>query len=192
MKKRVGILGGSFDPVHRGHVRIAGSFLKSGLIDELLVLLAPDPPHKKNQKKTDFSDRFEMLKLAFEKMENITVSDLEKKLPGPSYTIQTIEYLQKVNFNTLFYLCLGQDSLQNFHKWHRYKDILNKVDLLVAERPGFGDSGVDPEILEHVIFVEHKPYAASSTSIRLSDGKGKELLPDSVAAYIEKNNLYRS
>ena len=190
MKKRVGILGGSFDPVHCGHVRIANSFLKSGLIDELLVILSPYPPHKENQEQADFSHRYNMLQLAFKSIENVTISDVEQKLEKPSYTLQTIEHLQKENPLTLYYLCIGEDSLQHFHKWHKYQKILEKVDLLVVERPGFDKSGVAPEILEHAIFVEHQPYSVSSTAIRKKGRVLEEDLPEAVAAYIDQHDLY--
>lgn len=192
MKKRIGILGGSFDPVHCGHVRIASSFLTSGLIDTLLILLSPYPPHKQNREQAAFSHRFEMLKLAFRGIERVEISDLEKKLEKPSYTLHTLEYLQKENPETLYYLCLGEDSLQHFDEWYKYRKILKKADLLVAERPGFDKSGVDKEILEHAIFVEHDPYPISSTAIRKLRVNIKEDLPNAVAAYIEKNNLYDS
>lgn len=184
-------MGGSFDPVHCGHVRIAKSFLKSGLIDELLIVLSPHPPHKQDQKQADFSHRFKMLKLAFHDMKNVTISDLERNLNKPSYTIQTIDYLQSEHPNTLFYLCVGEDSLRHFDQWHKYREILQKVDLLVAERPGFDQTDVDEEILEHAVFVEHHPYSISSTSVREAGGIVKEDLPNAVADYIEKNNLYR-
>lgn len=131
-----------------------------------------------------------MLRLAFDEMMNATVSDLEQQLPKPSYTLQTIEHLQSKHPDTLYYLCIGQDSLRNFHEWHRYEEILVKVDLLVAERPGFDNSQIAPAILEHAIFVEHKPYSVSSSAIRRLNGKVKEDLPNAVADYIEKNNLY--
>lgn len=176
--------------MHCGHVRIANSFLQSGLIEELLVILSPYPPHKQNREQADFSHRFEMLKLAFEDMDDVIISDLEQNLDKPSYTLQTIDYLQNENPDTLYFLCLGEDSLQHFNEWHKYREILIRVDLLVAERPGFDNAKVDPEILEHAIFVEHEPYSISSTSIREAGGNFKEDLPDAVAAYIEKHNLY--
>lgn len=190
MEKRVGILGGSFDPVHCGHVRIANSFLNSGLVDELLVILSPHPPHKQNQEQADFSHRFEMLKLAFADYENVKISDLEQRLEKPSYTLQAIEYLQKENPETLYYLCIGEDSLQHFDEWYKYQEILEKVHLLVVERPGSDQSEVDPEILEKAIFVEHQPYSVSSTTIRRKGGELKADLPEAVAAYIDEHHLY--
>lgn len=191
MKRRVGIFGGSFDPVHNGHVQIARSFLNSGLIQKLLILLSPSPPHKQGQHQAETSHRFEMLKLAFNDIKEAKVSDLERNLPKPSYTLQTIEHLQKKNPDHLFYLCLGEDSLLHFHKWHRHEDILERVYLVVARRPGIDTSGVDQNILEKVIFIDHDPVAASSTAIRQANGDKISDLPQPVVDYIKKHNLYR-
>ncbi|NBC66806.1 MAG: nicotinate (nicotinamide) nucleotide adenylyltransferase [Bacteroidetes bacterium] len=192
MEKRVGIFGGSFDPVHNGHIKIARSFLNSGLIRELLILLTPSPPHKQATDQTDFSHRFEMLKLAFQSEEQVRVSDLEKELPQPSYTLQTIKHLQNRYPDAIFYLCLGQDSLRDFHKWHKYKKILERVTLLVASRPDVDTSSVDPEILEKVIFIDHEPVSVSSTEIRNRREEERNELPAAVAEYIERHHLYSS
>ena len=189
--QRVGILGGSFDPVHKGHLRIAKSFLKSGLIEKLLVIPAPAPPHK-DDIRVGFKHRYEMLKLAFQDWSGVEVSDLEEKLPAPSYSIQTIEYLQLEHPNTLFYLCLGEDSLIHFHTWFRYKDIVERVTLLVAERPHFDSSIIDKELLEKTIFVDHKPINLSSTEIRKStdNQNGTKSIPESVLEYMHIHKLY--
>lgn len=196
-KKRVGIFGGTFDPVHTGHVALAHSFLNSGLIDSLLVTLTPDAPHKQGQDKTSFDDRLAMLSLAFGEIENAEVSTLERKLPSPSYTLQTLEYLQNSRPDTLFYLCMGEDSLVQFHKWYKYKEILKRTDLIVAERPGYHRDSVSDEILESVIIVDHHPVNASSTKVRQglqeqSHSFDKETdLPERVRRYIDEKGLYR-
>lgn len=192
MGKRVGIFGGSFDPVHNGHISVVKSFLKSGLIDELLVLLTPNPPHK-NSEGTDFEHRLKMLKLAFRGIEKAVVSDLERKLPSPSYTVQTIEYLQKKNPDTNYFYCLGEDSIKIFHTWHRYSEILERVPILVAERPGFSSEGIDDDILERTIFVDHNPVDMSSTKVRNHKNEDRfSNLPEIVKKYIHDHNLYQS
>lgn len=190
-RKRIGILGGSFDPVHNGHLQIAKSFLNSGLIEKLLVIPAPSPPHK-NDLRASFQHRFKMLQLAFQNWDNVEVSDLEEKLPAPSYSIQTIQYLQQEYPETLFYLCLGEDSLIHFHKWSRYREIIERITLLVAERPRFDSSIIEKELLEKTIFVDHEPVKLSSTEIREStdDQNESSRLPESVQEYILIHNLY--
>ncbi len=189
--QRIGILGGAFDPVHYGHIRIAESFLRSGLIEKLLVIPTPSPPHKAKIR-TDFTHRIEMLKLAFQDWDGVEISDLEEKLPEPSYSVQTIQHLQQDNPENIYFLCLGEDSLIHFHSWHRYEEIIEKVPLLIAERPGFDSSKVDRELLESSIFVDHTPYNVSSSEIRETKKSRNELksIPKSVKEYIETHNLY--
>lgn len=193
MKNRVGIFGGSFNPVHSGHIKVAESFLNSNIIDQLLLLLTPNPPHKNSENQLPFTHRFEMLKLAFQNYDRVSVSDLERELPSPSYTLQTIRHLQKEYPETSFFLCIGEDSLQEFHMWYKYDEILKLVPLIVAERPGYDSSVIQDQILERAIFVEHKPVDVSSTEIRNTDGGGKpdENIPSQVLEYINKHNLYR-
>ena len=190
MKKRTGIFGGSFDPVHTGHLDVVDSFLKSGLIDDLLILPTPHPPHKKEKEQTPFHHRMKMLELAFKDVENVVISDLEQKLPSPSYTLQTLKHLKKENPDTTFLLCLGEDNLVIFKKWYRSSEILEMTTLIVAERPGFDSSEIPSEILEKTIFVEHKPVKASSTQIRESVTDSGYILPKNVADYIDEHGLY--
>ena len=191
---RIGIFGGAFDPVHLGHKKIADSFLGSNIIDKLLILPTPASPHKESESQTEFSHRHEMLKLAFREYDRIDVSDLESHLPTPSYTLRTIEHLQEKNPLDTFFLCIGEDSLASFHTWWHYRDILSKVPLVVANRPGVDCSGISRDILERAIFVEHDQVDVSSTEIRkkarTGDGTLKALVPEAVAMYILKHNLY--
>ncbi|NBC66862.1 MAG: nicotinate (nicotinamide) nucleotide adenylyltransferase [Bacteroidetes bacterium] len=191
--KRIGLFGGAFDPVHTGHVHVADSFLHSHVIDELLILPTPDPPHKNLGASTSFEHRFEMLQLAFRQKERVEVSTIEKNLPSPSYTLQTIEQLQNENPQNIYFLCIGEDNLASFHRWHRYRDILDKVTLLVVSRPGSDARTQDPEILEKTIVVDHDEVEVSSTKIRSKGQPGKIItdIPDEVADYINKHNLYR-
>ena len=189
---RIGLFGGAFDPVHVGHLRVAESFLNSHLIDELHLLPTAYPPHKKNQKSTSFHHRFRMLQIAFSGYDNVVISDIENRLPKPSYTLQTIEFLQGQHPENLYFLCIGEDNLATFHKWHKYETILQKVTLLVASRPGTDSSSQSKEILERVIFIDHPEIEVSSTDIRNQKHlrKSGQSLPESIIAYIQRHNLY--
>lgn len=189
---RIGIFGGAFDPVHLGHVRVAESFLGSNLIDRLLILPTPVPPHKEAENQSAFEHRFEMLKLAFESYNRVIISDLEAHLPKPSYTLQTIEHLQGENPENTYFLCIGEDNLESFHKWWKYQDILKKVTIIVARRPEAQSSVQKPEILERAIFVEHNEMEISSTEIRegVRENNLIKYVPVPVADYIRSHNLY--
>lgn len=194
LQKSIGILGGSFDPVHNGHLSIAKSFLDSDLIDELWVLLAPDPPHKTGQTQTDYRLRFEMLQATFKNFEAVKVSDLEKQLPQPSYTIQTLECLVQKYPEYTFRLCVGGDSLRDFKKWKDWQKILDYADLLVARRPSADIENIDEDLKDHLHFIDHEPVQISSTMIRNTVANGYDisgLVPSSVKKIIDNENLYR-
>lgn len=177
--------------MHSGHLKVADSFLKSGLIDELLILPTPFPPHKKEKNQTPFHHRLKMLEIAFVGRDRVKISDLEANLPSPSYTLQSIRYLKKDDPDTQFFLCLGEDNLKIFEKWYKSDEILKETVLIIAERPGFDSSGIPPKILERAVFVEHHPVDASSTEVRDAVEQSGDLLPENVAEYIEKHGLYQ-
>ncbi len=194
MTMKVGLFGGTFDPVHNGHISIAEAFLESGFIDELWVLLTPYPPHKQENDKSSYSIRLRMLKSAFDGLDKVTISTIENELQKPSYTVQTVRHLKQEYPETQFYFCMGEDSLSKFHTWKYYDEILDECQLLVAKRPGVSHQSVDDEILEHTHFVEHTPVDISSSTIkqRIKEKASiKEFLPKKVLAIIEKNQLYR-
>lgn len=191
---RVGLFGGTFDPVHNGHISIARSFLDSGLIDELWVLLTPFPPHKSDQKHTSYELRYKMLKEGLAGMERCKILTIENELPKPSYTSKTIEFLRRKHPETIFFYCLGQDNLVQFHTWKHHKEILEQVELIVAHRPGESHDDVNEYILKRTRFVDHKPVQVSSSDIRKKIKRGEnvsDMLPDAVFSIIEKEQLYR-
>lgn len=192
--KSVGILGGTFDPVHYGHISIAKSFLNSGYIDSLLILLSPDPPHKTDQNFTDYFLRLKMLKAAFKPFKNLEISDLEYNLPRPSYTVQTMRYLSKAQPDSTFYLCLGKDSFINFKNWYNWQEILSYCDLLVADRPAASEEDAPQGLLKNTLFVNHRPLHVSSSQIRSKFQRKKsvtDLIPAEVLNIMKEANLYR-
>lgn len=194
-EKTIGVFGGTFDPVHDGHLAIARSFMDSGLIDELWVLLSPYPPHKKENGFASYALRLKMLQQVFESNPNIMVSDLELHLPKPSYTVQTVEYLTKSHPGYSFYLCLGKDSFYSFTSWNRWEDILDYCRLLVADRPVSEKRNLPEKLVRHSQFINHDALAISSSEIRKkirNKESVNDLLPQSVLHIIEEENLYRN
>ncbi|MGN8226544.1 nicotinate (nicotinamide) nucleotide adenylyltransferase [Gracilimonas sp. BCB1] len=193
MSARIGLFGGTFDPVHNGHLSIAKSFIQSDLIDELWVLLTPYPPHKSSGFQTAYDIRLEMLKKAFWDQNNVSIKTIENELPKPSYSVQTIRYLKKHHPDNTYYYCMGEDSLSQFHSWKFYQEILQECELLVAQRPGETHKDVEKKILKRTHFVNHTPLDISSSQIRENIAAGKSIIvqvPEEVIKVIEKEQLY--
>lgn len=194
MADRIGILGGTFDPVHNGHLSIARSFLKSGYIDELWVIPVSSPPHKRDARLTDFHVRKRMLEAAFSEFDHVVISDIENRLAQPSYTIQTLEHLKEAYPEKTFYLCIGEDSLSGFPSWYKPDRILDECELLVAVRPGADTENVGSDLIRKAHFVEHDPVQISSTELRDRIREGQEvteLLPPRVLEIITNEELYK-
>ena len=195
MSSRIGLFGGTFDPVHNGHVSIARSFLSSGYIDELWVLLTPYPPHKRESEHTGYDLRHRMLTSAFQEIEHTRILTIENELPKPSYTYRTIQHLKKLDPTKAFFFCLGEDSLQHFHTWKEFGKILVEAELLVAQRPGANHDSVQSEILKHSRFVDHTPVDISSSDIKMKIRNGEnfdDFIPPQVQAIINENGLYQT
>jgi nicotinate-nucleotide adenylyltransferase len=193
--KRVGLLGGTFDPPHNAHVAITNSFLKSGLIDQLWIVVSPNPPHKPDGELTDFDTRYRLCSAAFKDTRNVKVTRIEYHLPPPHYTVRTLTYLKKTHPNYKFYWCMGGDSLADFESWHKYRKILTLSDLLVAKRPDTNYDHLDPTILQKCHFVDHTPLKISSTEVRQKVAKDESIagdVPPNVETIIKERGLYRS
>lgn len=136
-----------------------------------------------------------MLHIAFQSFPSVTISDVENSLPKPSYTIQTIRYLKKKYPDFRFYLCVGEDSLVNFKKWHKWEQILEECELLVTDRPNFSMDNLDPAIIGRTKLITHKPIEISSSEIRRKVNRGEdisEMVPPGVNNYIEAHHLYQN
>lgn len=191
-KIKTGVFGGAFDPVHKGHLAIATSYLKSGLIDELWVMPTPNPPFKQEGTNADFVHRFNMARLAFAGIPNISVSDFETKLVGISYTLHTLKALREQFPGRTWSLCIGEDNLMTFHKWHAYEQVLSMANLIVAERPGNAANGRLEKYKDKIYRIHHIPVDISSTEIRkeLSVKRFSSQIPANVMEYIRTNRLY--
>lgn len=130
---QIAVYSGSFNPVHNGHKAIAIAALNEGS-DEVWLIVSPQNPHKKEQDLWPFEDRIKMAELAVTDQPRIKVSDCENLLPRPSYTINTLEFLQKSWPENKFRLLIGEDNLVKFHLWKDYKLILETFGLIVYPR----------------------------------------------------------
>ncbi len=189
---KIGIFGGSFDPLHTGHAIVANYALQWGDLDEVWIMVSPRNPLKRNIEASD-RDRLEMARLTFEDTEGIKVSDFEFSLPIPSYTYHTLTQLRKHYPEHQFSLIVGSDNWTIFNQWRDSDKIIKEFGLLIYPRPGYD---VEREILpDKVILLEKAPQVVmSSTFVRKALKNNKNLnffIPREVWSYIEKRKLYR-
>ena len=180
----VAVYSGSFNPVHNGHIAIAKAALKAGS-DEVWLIVSPQNPHKKEKDLWPFEDRIKMAELAVTDQPLIKVSDCENLLPRPSYTINTLEFLQKSWPENKFRLLIGEDNLVKFHLWKDYRQILETFGLIIYPR---SSQLVRPTEYDQFIYKMKAPLLdVSSSEIRkrLSDNASiHNLVPPAVEKYI--------
>lgn len=189
---RIGVYGGSFDPPHLGHRQAAQSFIASGFIDKLLIMPAFEAPGK-NKHGAAFEQRLAMCALNFRGISGqISISDLESKLPTPNFTMQTLEYLSKSQPENQFVLCVGADSVAHLAKWHRGEELLRAFRVLAVDRPGY--IRYEPPG-SNVTWIPHSEVDAASTLVREEARKtDREVLKNvhaDVRRYIDEQKLYR-
>jgi nicotinate-nucleotide adenylyltransferase len=185
---RTGIYGGSFNPIHNGHIALARQMIESGLMDEVWFMVSPLNPFKK-EKSDLLSDelRLEMTRLALEGEPKMIAQDFEFHLPKPSYTWQTLQALSEVYPNRQFILIIGGDNWQLFDRWFHYQDILNNYSLVVYPREGIN---IDADSLpNNVKLLKAELYPISSTQVRKNIKEGKpinDLIPKTIIQKVLK------
>ena len=202
---RLGIFGGTFDPVHFGHLALAEECLAAANLDELWLVPAASPPHKGGKKLSRFDQRKEMLELAIAGNEKFKVEPMEADRPGPSFTIDTLEEIQKRKPNDELFLIIGGDSALEFSTWKDPAKIASLATIIVRIRPGvimpteqefISQLGKELGVVPKVIFVSGPPYLDVSSSLlkeRVSNNKSvRYLLPRAVEVYIQQKKLYLS
>jgi nicotinate-nucleotide adenylyltransferase len=180
---------GSFNPIHVGHLIIADTLYDRSDLDEVWFVVSPQNPLKKRQSLAHEHDRLRMVELAIEGNFHFRASDVEFRMPRPSYTIDTLTYLSEQYPQHQFCLFLGSDNLGQLKKWKNYEQILEHYKILVYPRPG------DPKLLEHpsIQVIDAPLLDISATFIRKSIQESKSvryLLPESVADYIRDKKLF--
>lgn len=146
MRQKVGILGGTFDPVHEGHLAVARTVLKRFQLDEILFVPAFSPPHK-DRSLTSFSHRVAMLEVALEDDDHMSVSILEAERSTPSYTVETLAELHKRLESCSFYLIMGADMFTEIELWYKYSELFELADIIVAARPGISPDRVAHQVV---------------------------------------------
>lgn len=199
MNRRIGVMGGTFDPIHYGHLMIANEVLDKYSMEKIIFVPAGNPPHKKATGACAL-DRFLMTNLATLSNNKFIVSDIEIKSLEKSYTINTIRQLIKEYDNTEFYFITGTDAILELPNWHDTKNLLIMCKFIGVSRSGYSTLEIEIKINEiknsyngQIELLQVPMLEISSTDIRerIKLGRSaKYLLPEIVEGYIIKNNLY--
>ncbi len=188
---KVGLYFGSFNPVHVGHLIIANHILNETGIEKIWFVVSPQNPFKINHSLLNEYDRIHLVRIATEDDNRIKASDIEFGLPKPSFTVDTLAYLEEKHPEHEFSIIMGSDSFQNLDKWKNAEVIIQRYKIYVYERPGFkinNSAGANLQIVDAPLL------QISATHIRqlLKEGKSvRYMLPDRVREEIEKGGYYK-
>lgn len=195
---KIGLFGGSFNPVHNGHINLALSVKKSLGLDKIILIPSGTSPHKSSAEYAPASDRLEMCRLACEEINGVEVSDYEILQSGKSYTIYTVRYFKELFPDDELYWLVGSDMLLCFESWYEYREILQNVTLAAVSRNGEDIADLlkmSDKLAEHgeVIVVNADAVEISSSEIRKMKKNNDDLscyLNRKVVKYILLKNLY--
>lgn len=192
MQKNAALFFGSFNPIHIGHLIIASHFINYSATDEVWFVVSPQNPFKAQATLLENHHRLMMAKLATEDNPAFKVSDIEFKMPTPSYTVDTLAYLYEKYPKRNFALIMGADNLLHFDKWKNYETILKHHKILVYPRPGIEI----PQLIKHpnIEMVDAPMIQISSSFIRQAIAENKNvkyILPERVRIYIDEMNFYK-
>ena len=190
---KVGLYFGSFNPIHHGHLVIANFILQQAHLDQVWFVVSPQNPLKRSTSLLNEYHRLHLVRLAVEGETQLKASDIEFKLPKPSYTVDTLAYLQEKYPREEFSIIMGSDSFQNLTKWKNYSWLLQHYPIYVYRRPEHEKLPLYPDA-RHIEILDAPLLPISSTDIRGKLKKGQSvryLLPDAVLEEIEKSGYYR-
>lgn len=193
-KYNVCVYSGSFNPIHNGHIALAEYLIDRQIVDEVWVIITPQNPLKPSNTLINDNLRLQMARLALEGRKGIVVSDVEIHLPKPSYTIDTLRFLQSQYPLYSFCLLIGQDNVAIFDKWKSYRQILHDFRVLVYPRSG-ATTTENLKYPEMQLLTDAPTVDISSTDIRSRVKSGLPitgLLPDAVAEFIAEHRLYKN
>lgn len=183
---RIGLYGGTFDPIHQGHLHLIEQLFARNIVDELVLVPAGHPWLRNHAPYASAQDRLAMAQLAVKELpaairEHVLVSDVEVNRSGPTYTIDTVEELKKFRPDATWILILGSDAFAGIDKWHRSAELQSLIKVLVIARDGEGFN------------IDALPVSASRIRSQIQNHESAiKYLPESVWAYIKERNLYVS
>jgi len=188
---KIGLYFGSFNPVHTGHLIIAKHVLNTTDIRQVWLVVSPHNPLKKSASLLNEYHRLHLVQAAIEGENDLKASNIEFQLPRPSYTIDTLTYLQEKYPTHIFSVIMGSDSFCNIHKWKNHEILIRDYPLYIYRRPGFP---VEHSTTSNIVLLDAPLLEISSIHIRelILGGKSiRYLVPDAVKEEIERNHYYR-
>jgi nicotinate-nucleotide adenylyltransferase len=191
--RRLGVMGGTFDPPHNGHFQIAGEVAAAKQLDRVIFIPAASPWQKSEYSPAE--DRFAMTVLGAAMDPRFVVSRIELDRKGPTYTVDTMTALSELCEGAELFVILGADAAINLGTWHRIEDLLESTKFLAVQRPGFDQNELRFALASQLEVVEVSSVDISSTQIRAAVREGRsiaELVPPAVAGYIELHHLYEA
>ena len=215
--QRIGVYGGTFDPIHNGHLRVAEAILENFALTQMLFVPAHVPPHKRGVTISAAHHRYAMLALATAHEARMLISTLELEAPARPYTIETLGALQTAHPNAQLFFVMGMDSFRDITTWRAHERLLTEYSIIVATRPGYRTKediaahltpplqthvadlcgGLKPTEIQlsapHTFITDYVAVDVSATAVRQAAQAGQALtdcVPPAVAAYITKYRLY--
>jgi nicotinate-nucleotide adenylyltransferase len=188
---KIGLFFGSFNPIHHGHLMVASFIANHTNLQQVWLVVSPQNPHKTQSSLLNEYDRLHLAQLAIEDDAQIKVSDIEFKLPKPSYTIDTLTYLEEKYPQHNFFVIMGSDSFQNLPKWKNFEALVKNYQFIVYRRPGFD---ITEKFGADVTYLEAPMLELSATLIRNNCKDGitiRYLVPEDVRLEIERNNYFK-
>lgn len=186
---KVGLFGGSFNPIHNSHVTTIEYLINKKIVDQVWIIPCKD--HVFNKGLIDAKDRVKMIELATKDIDGIKINRIELKTSGKSYAINTLRKLKEINPQHSFFFVIGSDILYEIDAWHKYKDLLKEIDFIVFERKGYEIKNVKG--LNIIYLIKEKSSSISSSEIRknIKEGRSlKNLVSKNLMDYIIRNKLY--
>ena len=189
----IGIMGGTFNPIHVGHAIIANYIIQNTDIDQLWLMVSPENPFKTGQAMINEGQRLRMVEMVTRRLDNVITSGFELTLPRPSYTIDTLNTLKAKFPSDNFTLVIGADNWAVFNKWRSHDEIISNFKIVVYPRVGY-DIVIPSEMSDRVIAADAPVIEVSSSKIREQLSMGHDMrffMPDEVYEYILRNDLYK-
>ena len=189
--RRICLFGGTFDPIHSAHLRIAGEAVQHFQLDRVLFVPAGTPPHKAASGITPYEDRFEMVEIACRPDPAFEASRLEEAA-GRSYTLDTVRrFHSTLNSGDELFFLIGADAFNDIESWHDWRQLIQLIEFIVVTRPG-GEYKVPAGATVHRLKGLELPVSSSAIRKRIAAGKPTPELPAEVRAFIDARDLYRS